>query len=103
MPRTARASVGGVCYHVLNRGNARAQVFHDAADYEGFVELVGLACRRMPMRVLAYCVMPNQPQTEQKLAAVRRSVNRGTPLGAEEWARRLARRFGLEFTLRPRG
>jgi hypothetical protein len=24
MPRTARASVGGYCYHVLNRGNARA-------------------------------------------------------------------------------
>lgn len=23
MPRTARASVGGMCYHVLNRGNGR--------------------------------------------------------------------------------
>ena len=27
MPRTARASAGGYCYHVLNRGNARAKVF----------------------------------------------------------------------------
>ncbi len=23
MPRTARASLGGICYHVINRGNAR--------------------------------------------------------------------------------
>ena len=34
MPRTARASVGGVCYHVLNRGNARAEVFHFDGDRE---------------------------------------------------------------------
>jgi REP element-mobilizing transposase RayT len=28
MPRTERASVRGICYHVLNRGNARKDVFH---------------------------------------------------------------------------
>ena len=28
MPRTARASQANYCYHVLNRGNARATVFH---------------------------------------------------------------------------
>jgi hypothetical protein len=28
VPRTARASIGGICYHVLNRGNARQDVFH---------------------------------------------------------------------------
>ena len=28
MPRTARASVGDVCYHVLNRGNGRMRTFH---------------------------------------------------------------------------
>jgi RHS repeat-associated protein len=32
MPRTARASVGGNCYHLLNRGNARRQVFHKPED-----------------------------------------------------------------------
>jgi hypothetical protein len=29
MPRTARASIGGICYHVLNRGYARQDVFHE--------------------------------------------------------------------------
>jgi putative transposase len=36
MPRTARASVGGVCYHVLNRGNAQREVFHPSEYYKAF-------------------------------------------------------------------
>jgi len=59
MPRTARASVGGVCYHVVNRGNGRAAVFHKNQDYAAFVGLLQLACERLPMRVLGYCLMPN--------------------------------------------
>lgn len=59
MPRTARASVGGLCYHVLNRGNARARVFHDEADYRGFLGLLGASGKRVPMRVLGFCLMPN--------------------------------------------
>jgi putative transposase len=37
MARTARASRGGICYHVINRGNGRARVFHDDADYRQFL------------------------------------------------------------------
>ena len=59
MPRTARASAGGYCYHILNRGNGRAAVFHKDDDYRAFVRLIAEACRRRPMRVLAYCLMPN--------------------------------------------
>ena len=59
MPRTARASVGQYCYHVINRGNGRAHVFHAEGDFHAFIGLLGDACRRLPMRVLAYCLMPN--------------------------------------------
>ena len=59
MPRTGRASVGDICYHVINRGNARNEIFHKSGDYQTFVDLIGLACARIPMRVLGYCVMPN--------------------------------------------
>jgi len=59
MPRTARASVGGLCYHVINRGNGRAEVFHKARDYQAFVDLLRGSRARVPMRLLAYCVMPN--------------------------------------------
>ncbi len=59
MPRTARAAVGGYCYHVIDRGNRRAQVFHHEGDYHAFLRLLRQATARVPMRVLAYCLMPN--------------------------------------------
>jgi len=59
MPRTARAAVAGLCSHVMSRGNARANVFHDASDYDAFIGLLYRGKKRLPMRVLAWCVMPN--------------------------------------------
>jgi putative transposase len=44
---------------VLNRGNGRAKVFRKEEDYAAFLRLIGDACERVPMRVLAYCLMPN--------------------------------------------
>jgi REP element-mobilizing transposase RayT len=46
VPRTARAAVGEICYHIINRGNARHQVFQKQGDYQAFVELIWLACER---------------------------------------------------------
>ena len=59
MPRTARASAGGFCYHVLNRGNARAEVFHKPPDSDAFLAALAEAAGRIPMRLLGYCLMPN--------------------------------------------
>ena len=59
MPRTARAIVGGFCYHVLNRANRKAQVFHERADYEQFCALVSRAQARLELPILAACLMPN--------------------------------------------
>jgi putative transposase len=214
MPRTARASVGGVCYHVLNRGNGRAEVFHKEADYDAFLRLLVEANERLPLRILGYALLPNHfhlvlwprgngdlsrwmqwlltshvrryhrhyhgsghvwqgrfkafpikqdehllavlryvernplraglvrraetwpwsslswrrsgrrpdllsswpipcprnwvarvnaAQSETELAAVRHCVARGAPFGDERWTTRVAKRLGLESTLRPRG
>ena len=59
MPRTARASAANIVYHVINRGNNRSRIFHKPADYQAFLELLDLACERIPMRILAACLMPN--------------------------------------------
>lgn len=59
MPRTARASKGDICYHAINRGNAKSTVYHNAADYDSFVQLMAKACDRIPMRILSFCLMPN--------------------------------------------
>jgi len=59
MPRTSRSCPGGYTYHVLNRGNARTTVFHKPEDYDAFLDLMAEAAVRRPMRLLAYCLMPN--------------------------------------------
>ena len=45
----------------------------------------------------------NRPHTVSELEALRVSVQRGHPFGADGWVRRMAKRFGMESTLRPRG
>lgn len=45
----------------------------------------------------------NRPQTEGELAAIRRAIARGNPLGDERWTQRTVDKLGLESTLRPRG
>jgi putative transposase len=45
----------------------------------------------------------NRPETEAELEAVRRSVVRGQPFGAEAWQRRTAKALHLEYTLRRPG
>ena len=45
----------------------------------------------------------NQPQSDAEVSAMRRSVNRGAPLGDSDWTQRIVKRLGLEVTIRPRG
>jgi putative transposase len=59
MARTARAAVGGICYHVLDRGNDRKTIFRDPDDFDQFLTLVAIARTRHPLEVFAYCLMPN--------------------------------------------
>ena len=45
----------------------------------------------------------NEPQTQQKLESLRRSVNRGCPFGQDDWQKATVAQLGLRWTLRPRG
>lgn len=203
-----------MCYHVINRGNGQAEVFHKDGDYAAFIKLMAEANERLPLRILGYALMPNHfhlvlwprgdgdlsrwmqwlltsqvrryhrhyqgsghvwqgrfkafpieqdehlltvlryvernplraklvrraeawpwsslswrptdecpqllsdwpvprprnwvamvnaAQTEAELAALRHSVVRGAPFGDERWKQRVAKRLGLESSLRPRG
>ena len=78
MPRHKRGIVGGMVYHVMNRGNGRATIFENDADYDAFG------------RVLVE-------------AHQRKSVDRGRPHGDPDWQRQTALRLGLQSTLRPPG
>jgi len=59
MARRLRVDRGDVVYHVLNRRVGRLTLFEKDADYAAFEKVIEEAQRRVPMRVLAYCLMPN--------------------------------------------
>jgi putative transposase len=46
-------------FHVLNRGIARMQVFEKTGDYEAFERTLCETLQETPMRICAYCVLPN--------------------------------------------
>jgi putative transposase len=74
MPRRARQAVGGLVYHVLNRGAGRMLLFGRPGDYDAFERVVAEAQALVPVRVFAYCLMPNhwhllvQPRADGELS-----------------------------------
>lgn len=59
MPRRLRLATGGYAYHVLNRAVGKMRIFAKERDFEAFEEVLREAKARVPMRVLAWCVMSN--------------------------------------------
>jgi putative transposase len=59
MPRIPRGYSAGHAYHVLNRGHGGATVFHQDGDYAAFLELLGEANARHPIKRFGFCLMPN--------------------------------------------
>ena len=80
MPRSPRIIEGNIVYHVLNRANARMQIFEKEKDYLAFEKIIIEAKDRYPMRILAYCLMPNHwhfvlyPKENQDLASFMRWI-----------------------------
>ncbi len=54
-----RIAPAGYVYHVVNRAIAGLTLFETNEDYRAFERLLAKACKRVPMRILAYCLMPN--------------------------------------------
>ena len=50
-----------------------------------------------------WTITVNRPHPRSELEALRLSAQRGRPFGSEGWVRRMAKRLGMESTLRPRG
>jgi putative transposase len=75
MPRIPRGQVAGHAYHVLNRGNGGAVVFHKDGDYTALLDLLATAKAKHPVKVLGFCLMPNhfhlvvQPATAAALSS----------------------------------
>jgi len=59
MGRALRVNKGNYIYHVLNRANARIQIFDNKEDYQLFESILEEAREKFDMRILAYSIMPN--------------------------------------------
>jgi putative transposase len=59
MPRRLRFCSGGFVFHALNRAVGRATLFDKDDDYAAFVNVLQQAQDEVPMRLLAFCLMPN--------------------------------------------
>ena len=74
MPYRKRVGSGGVIFHVLNRGVRKLRLFDRPEDYRAFLKVFGEAQKRIPLRCLAYCLMPNHfhlvvwPTTDAELS-----------------------------------
>lgn len=70
-----RVAAAGVVFHVLNRGVRRLRLFDRPGDYRAFLRVFREAQERIPLRCLAYCLMPNHfhlvlwPETDTELPA----------------------------------
>jgi putative transposase len=54
-----RLEVAGGIYHVVTRGNARAEIFLEEVDYVLFLQRLARAVERRGLVCLAYCLLPN--------------------------------------------
>jgi REP element-mobilizing transposase RayT len=57
MPGPLRPIDDRLVYDVINRGNHRAPVFFDDADFEAFLEAIGDLKKRRPFAFHRYCLM----------------------------------------------
>jgi len=59
MPRIARTLIDGGTYHVLTRGNNAQPVFHDAADFQRYLQLLSSYSLEHGLKIYHFVLMPN--------------------------------------------
>jgi len=90
MPRRPRGATGKFIFHVLNRAVEGTILFETPEDYQRFLDILVAGMRLFPVRVFAYCLMPNHwhlviaPCTDEALSKFMRWV---TAKHAQSWRR----------------
>ncbi len=59
MPYRYGRGTAGLPFHVLNRGARKLTIFESDADYRAFLLCLSQSLARYPLRLFAYCLMPN--------------------------------------------
>lgn len=59
MPRRTRLLIPNACYHIIQRGNQKQNIFLEGADFEKYLEILLRYKRKYDFKLYAYCLMPN--------------------------------------------
>ena len=59
MPRRLRRSLYGAAFHVMNRAVRKNLLFETDRDYDAFVSVVLESLQRVPVKIIAFQLMPN--------------------------------------------
>ena len=80
MPSQNRIAEAGFCYHAINRGNARQEIFHKPEDYEAFIRVLAEGLEKYPVELFSFSLMPNhwhlvlRPQKDGQMGRLLRWV-----------------------------
>ncbi|MCG2706986.1 MAG: transposase [Candidatus Omnitrophica bacterium] len=59
MTRGARILLDNVCYHILNRGNHKQNIFLEESDFGKYLQLLKHYKKKYAFKLFGYCLMPN--------------------------------------------
>ena len=59
MTRPLRIEYPNACYHIINRGNRREQIFFNDTDYQIFLDKLSTYTKLYDVIIHSYCLMPN--------------------------------------------
>jgi REP element-mobilizing transposase RayT len=93
MARKLRLEYPGACYHVINRGNYRRNIFASAGSGEAFERCLVETCERFGWRVHAFVVMRNH--FHMALETPEANLSLGMKFLQGTWANRFNRFHGL--------
>ena len=90
MGRSLRVEYVGAMYHVINRGNARGEIYWDDKDYDYFKWWMGKVCEKAGWKVHAWTLMPNHYHL--LIETRRKTLIKGMQLLNSEYTRYFNRR-----------
>jgi putative transposase len=67
MPRGSRLTLDNAIFHIINRGNARQDIFHDEEDFEKFLHILARYKEKLGFKMYHFCLIPNHHHFEWEI------------------------------------
>ena len=61
MPRGPRLTFDNALFHIINRGNAKQEIFHEPTDFDKYLHLLARYKEKFGFKMYHFCLMPTHP------------------------------------------